>query len=294
MRMDRRAIEELLRDVRDGRLDVAAALQRLRDLPYEDMGFARIDHHRALRRGFPEVVFCPGKTPGQVAAIVARLAQGGATVLATRAGEPVAAAVQRACPGAVYNEVARLVAVGPRAAAILPPGATAAGAPDGAAPAGAAPRGRVAVLSAGTADQAVAEEAAATAAAAGCDVERLYDVGVSGLHRLLDVRPRLDRCDALVVVAGMDGALPSVVAGLTDRPVVAVPTSVGYGSSFGGLAALLAMLNSCASGVGVVNIDNGFGGGMLAATIARLAAGARGAPGDTHHGDADPAANTSS
>jgi len=246
--MDRKKLEDLLRAVASGGLGVEDALAQLRALPFEDLRFARVDTHRALRAGFPEVVFCLGKTPAQSAAIVARLAASGGPVLATRADRETFDAVARECPAAVYHEDARAIVVGG------PPAET---------------KGRVAVLTAGTADIPIAAEAAVTAEVMGCSVDRVYDVGVAGLHRLLDKVTLLQGADCLVAVAGMEGALPSVVAGLAGVPVIAVPTSVGYGASFGGVAALLAMLNSCAGGVAVVNIDNGFGAGYLAALIAR-------------------------
>jgi len=242
----------LLEAVQAGEVGVSEALDRLRDLPYVDLGFARVDRHRALRKGLGEVVFCQGKRPEQVVSIVRSLLETSPVVLATRAAPEVAAALKGAAVPCEYHEGARIIVAGemPR--------------PDEDA-------GRVLVLTAGTADIPVAEEAALTCQTAGLHVERMFDVGVAGLHRLGGALPLLRRCDACIVVAGMDGVLPSVVAGLTDCPVVAVPTSVGYGASFGGLAALLTMLNACASGVGVVNIDNGFGAGALAAAIARAA-----------------------
>ncbi len=242
-------LRRLLADVRAGRLSPARALERLGDLPFEDLGFARVDHHRALRRGFPEVVFGAGKTPAQVTAIAERIAARGQGVLVTRASAEAQAALRERFPGARCQALARCVVV---------PGAPAEPL-----------AGRAAVVCAGTSDLPVAEEAALTLEFLGGRAERIHDVGVAGLHRLLERRPRLRRADVLVVVAGMEGALPSVVAGLVEAPVIAVPTSVGYGASFGGLAALLAMLNSCASGVTVVNIDNGFGAGYAAATVLR-------------------------
>jgi len=249
--MERKKIEELLRAVAAGEVAVDEAMERLRRLPYEDLGFARIDTHRSLRAGFPEVILCQGKTAEQVAIIAERMAESGATVLATRADEAVYGAVRKKCPTATYNREAR---------ALVVPGETA---PE--------PRGRVLVLSAGTADIPVAEEAAMVAELAGCRVERVYDVGVAGIHRLLDKLDSIHKADSIVVGAGMEGALASVVAGLGGGPVVAVPTSVGYGASFAGIAPLLTMLNSCAGGVVVVNIDNGFGAGYAAALIARRA-----------------------
>ncbi len=242
----------LLAEVAAGRLDVDAALGRLRRLDIEDLGYARVDHHRALRTGFPEVIYSPGKTPQQVAAIAQRLVRRDQTALATRAAPEVFAAVREVLPDARYAAVPRLVIVEGTRPPLLP--------------------GRVVVATGGTADMPVAEEAAITAELTGCPVDRLYDVGVAGIHRLLAQRHVLDAAAVVIAVAGMEGALPSVVGGLVDKPVIAVPTSVGYGASFGGVAALLAMLNSCAPGVAVVNIDNGFGAGLMAGMINRLAA----------------------
>ncbi len=248
--MDKDALRRLLDEVQGGRLDVDAALGRLAGLPFEDLGFAKIDHHRALRAGGPEAVFCPGKTSAQVIAIVARLAVHHANVLATRCEPAVAEAVEAAGLPCVYHALARLLVVRPLAV-------------DGV--------GLIVVAAAGTADLPVAEEAALVAEALGNRVERLTDCGVAGLHRLLAHREMLSEANAIVAVAGMEGALPSVIGGLVDRPVIAVPTSVGYGASLGGLAALLAMLNSCAPGVSVVNIDNGYGAAHQASQINRLA-----------------------
>jgi hypothetical protein len=244
------ALRALLDDVRDGRLTSDAALERLRLLPFEDLGYAKLDHHRALRRGFPEVVFGAGKTLEQIEGIAARLLEAGQGVLITRTTHDVQVCLERRWPQATWHAAARCVSVtGARAPERLP--------------------GRAAVVCAGTSDVPVAEEAALTLEFHGARVERVYDVGVAGLHRLLDQTGRLRACQVLVVAAGMEGALPSVVGGLLDAPIIAVPTSVGYGASFAGLAALLAMLNSCASGVTVVNIDNGFGAGYAAALILR-------------------------
>ena len=247
--MDREVLRALLEDLRAGRVDVDTAVGRLRDLPFEDLGFAKVDHHRALRGGAPEAVFCPGKTPAQVVAIVERLAARHANVLATRAERAIADAVAAAGLPHVYHADAKLLIVRPERGAGL---------------------GLIAVLAAGTADLPVAEEAALTADLMGNDIERLYDVGVAGLHRLLGERDQLGRARVIIVVAGMEGALPSVVSGLVGVPVIAVPTSVGYGASFGGVAALLGMLNSCASGVVVVNIDNGVGAASVASLINHL------------------------
>jgi pyridinium-3,5-biscarboxylic acid mononucleotide synthase len=226
----------------------------LATLPFEDLGFAKVDHHRALRRGFPETVFGAGKTEDQVAAIVERIAARGQRVLVTPTTAEVHRRVAAARPEARFHPEARCLTVETAPAPPLP--------------------GRIAICAAGTSDLPVAEEAAVTASFHGAAIERIYDVGVAGLHRLLGRAEAIRRADVVVVVAGMEGALPSVVAGLVDAPVVAVPTSVGYGAAFHGLAALLAMLNSCASGVGVVNIDNGFGAAHLACLILRGRSGA--------------------
>jgi NCAIR mutase (PurE)-related protein len=242
-------LRALLEGVRDGSATVEDAIAQLRMLPYEDLGFARIDHHRAIRTGHPEVIYCPGKTIEEIVAIAGRLSSAGAKVLATRAEADVADAVRGSYPPAVYHTRARVIVIPAAADRSADVSATV---------------GSVLVVSAGTADLPVAEEAAVVATEMGSTVERLYDVGVAGLHRLLDQRDRLFAANVIVVVAGMEGALASVVGGLVGRPVIAVPTSVGYGASFQGLAALLTMLNSCATGVAVVNIDNGFGAGYFA------------------------------
>jgi NCAIR mutase (PurE)-related protein len=249
--MDPETARRLLQDVQAGRLGVEAAVGRLAALPFEDLGFARVDHHRALRAGGPEAVFCPGKTPEQVVAIVARLSAHHPNVLATRCEPAVAAAVEAAGLLCVYHALPRLLVVRPEPVEGV---------------------GLIVVAAAGTADLPVAEEAAVVAEALGNRVERLSDCGVAGLHRLLVHRELLAEANAIVAVAGMEGALPSVIGGLVDRPVIAVPTSVGYGTSLNGLAALLAMLNSCAPGVSVVNIDNGYGAAHQASQINRLAA----------------------
>lgn len=243
--MDEKTLRDVLRRVRDGRLSERAALDRLRHLPFEDLGYARVDHHRQLRCGRPEVIYGAGKRPEQVVGIARALRDRDALVLVTRAAAETLDALAEAFPDRVEHAEARAVTIGrlPR------------------------PTGRVAVVSAGTADGPVAAEAALTARCGGARVERHDDVGVAGLHRVLALREQLEASRAIVVVAGMEGALPSVVGGLVSRPVIAVPTSVGYGASLGGLAALLAMLNSCASGVSVVNVDNGFGAGYQAALI---------------------------
>ncbi|MEW5784167.1 MAG: nickel pincer cofactor biosynthesis protein LarB [Bacillota bacterium] len=251
--MNEHKLAELLVHVRQGKLSVEQALERLRALPYEDLGFAKVDHHRSLRNGFPEVIYCPGKTVEQIVAITRRLADSGGTVLATRAEPAVFEAVRQVFPQAEYHAAARAVAIRGEYS------------PE--------PVGSIGLVSAGTADQPVAEEAALTAELMGGRVERIYDVGVAGIHRLLDNREKLFRARVLVVVAGMEGALASVVGGLVSCPVIAVPTSIGYGAHFNGLAPLLTMLNSCATGVAVVNIDNGFGAGYMAALINRVGEG---------------------
>jgi NCAIR mutase (PurE)-related protein len=242
-------LHDLLGAVKDGRVTPEDAVERLRTLPYEDVGFATIDHHRALRRGAPEVVYGAGKTPEQVAAIVDRIAAAGHNVLVTRASAEARDAVRALGRPVEHHEAARCLTLAVRERDVL--------------------AGRVAVVSAGTSDQPVAEEAAVTASFFGAAVDRYYDIGVAGLHRLLGRAEEIRRARVVIVAAGMEGALPSVVGGLVEAPVIAVPTSVGYGASFQGLAALLAMLNSCASGVAVVNIDNGFGAGYLACSILR-------------------------
>ena len=247
-RMDTKQTRSLLRKVAAGTVSPEAALAELKDLPFADLGFGRLDTHRALRTGAGEVVFCPNKTTGQIVAILRRFTMMKQTVFATRATPEVFAAVKSELPDARYYESARIIAVGrfPRKQS----------------------RRIVLVVSAGTSDEPVAEEAAVTAELLGSRTDRLYDVGVAGIHRLLHDVKRLQAASVLVVVAGMEGALASVVGGLVSRPVIAVPTSVGYGASFGGIAPLLTMLNTCAPGVAVVNIDNGFGAGFMAHRIA--------------------------
>jgi NCAIR mutase (PurE)-related protein len=249
--MEEERLRGLLEAVRNQQTNVDDALQELRRLPYETIGdFARVDHHRAIRQGFPEVILAQGKTPEQVVQIFRRLELRNERVLATRVSSEMYATIQNELPEATYHPLARLLYLDRAPVAERRPG--------------------VLVASAGTADIPVAEEAAITAELAGSQVERIYDVGVAGLHRLLDQAPALQRARVIVVVAGMEGALASVIGGLVASPVIAVPTSVGYGASFHGLAALLTMLNSCASGVAVVNIDNGFGAGYLAGMINRI------------------------
>ena len=248
--MDRAQIESLLKEVSEGRTQVVDALEKLRDLPFEDMGFAKLDHHRALRTGMPEVIFAAGKTTDQVAAIFARMAHAGGNVLATRASRENYDAVLAVEPRAEFHAMARCIT--------LKQAATTAG------------KGTIAVVCAGTSDLPVAEEAAITARLMGNEVELIADVGVAGIHRLLAQKGALQAARVLIVCAGMEGALPTVVAGMVNAPVLAVPTSVGYGASFGGVAALLGMLNTCSPNVCVVNIDNGFGAACIATLINRL------------------------
>src|SRR5438445_11915424 len=249
--MDSERLIELLEKVRGEKITIADAIARLRHLPFEDLGFAKNDHHRALGQGFPEVILGQGKDAREIVAIVRSMRRGKMNILVTRVSADQVAQLKTLTTGLTYHSVARAVTwVGN--------------------PIKITGKGTVLVVCAGTSDIPVAEEAALTAAMMGNRVERLFDVGVAGIHRLLENRPRLDAASVLIVVAGMEGALPSVVAGLIDKPVIAVPTSVGYGASFNGLAALLGMLNSCAAGVTVVNIDNGFGAGFAASLINRV------------------------
>jgi len=246
-------LRTILDEVREGRTDTAQAYDQLReafrDQPFEDLGFAKVDHHRSMRQGFAEVILGLGKTPSQIATIAAGIVGRGAPVLVTRADEPAWRAVRELVPEAEYHPVARAITV----KRDVPQGV-----------------GTIALCSAGTSDIPVAEEAAVTAELMGNTVDRMYDVGIAGIHRILKHRDRLEAARVVIVVAGMEGALPSVVAGMVGVPVIAVPTSIGYGASFGGVAALLGMLNSCANGVSVVNIDNGYGAGCIASMINHL------------------------
>lgn len=252
--MDNERLKILLDHVKSGHMPVDEALNSLRSLPYDDMGYAKLDMHRGIRTGFPEVVFCQGKTCGQSVEIVKRLAGLHSTILATRVAPDVAEKIAEAVTGCTYHSDARILVVNE------PGEKTKKAADDGK---------YIMVLCAGTADLPVAEEAVITAESMGSRVVRSYDVGVAGLHRLLNQRDRIMEANVLIVVAGMEGALPSVVGGMVSCPVIAVPTSVGYGASFGGLAALLAMLNSCTAGIAVMNIDNGFGAGYFAHLVNR-------------------------
>jgi NCAIR mutase (PurE)-related protein len=252
--MNRLQLRGLLDQVRSGAVTPESAhdqlLQYLRQSPYENLGFARVDHHRSVRQGFPEVVYGPGKTPEQIATISERIVAAGHNLLVTRTTRDAYEAIRERLPAASFHEQARTITL---RLIPMPPG-----------------RGTILVAAAGTADLPVAEEAVTSAEIMGNTVDRLYDVGVAGLHRLLAEHARLTAAHVVIVVAGMEGALPSVIGGLVDAPVIAVPTSVGYGASFGGITALLAMLNSCASGVSVVNIDNGFGAAAIASAINHL------------------------
>lgn len=248
--MDGNHLRNLLEQVQNGGMDLDSAMQKLRKLPFDDLGYAKIDYHRCVRQGVPEVIFCQGKTISQIQGIVQRISQHHTNVLASRANREVYEGIREVVEDCLYHEMARMVVINPRDTEKL---------------------GNVAVVTAGTSDIPVAEEAAITAETLGSKVNRIYDVGVAGIHRLLNCCDELFLANAVVVVAGMEGALASVVGGLVSSPVIGVPTSVGYGASLGGIAALLSMLNSCASGVSVVNIDNGFGAGYQASLINRIA-----------------------
>jgi NCAIR mutase (PurE)-related protein len=245
--MNRSDITKMLQSVQSGKMDIETALDRLKHMPFEDMSYAHIDHHRQLRHGMPEVIYCEGKTLEQVVGITRRMLKAGSDILATRASERVFKALKKLDKRAVYHPASRAIVIQDTKRTLT--------------------YGTILVLTAGTSDIPVAEEAAVTAGSLGSTVQTVYDVGVAGIHRILSKREILDAARVIVVVAGMDGALPSVVGGLVDKPVIAVPTSVGYGAGFQGLAPLLTMLNSCASGIAVMNIDNGFGAGVLAHRI---------------------------
>jgi NCAIR mutase (PurE)-related protein len=243
-------LEDLLNKVQEGKLSPKEALKRLKDYPYQDLAFAKIDHHRELRRGHPEIVFGPGKTPDQIVKIAREIIRKGDNLLITRVDIPVYRKVKTKLPQVAYNALARAIF---RKQKMGPEG-----------------KGKIAIITAGTSDVPVAEEAALTCEIFGNEVKRIYDVGVAGLHRLFGEYDHITGARVIITVAGMEGALPSVIAGITDKPIIAVPTSVGYGASFKGIAALLAMLNSCSGGVAVVNIDNGFGAAYLASLINHL------------------------
>jgi hypothetical protein len=247
--MNAHALRELLIHIREGKIDIDEGVAKLRELSYVDLGCAKLDTQRELRVGYPEVVYCPGKTTEQVTCIVRAMVERNTNVLATRASEALCAEIRIICPDAVYHPQARAITIKRRDIPLQD--------------------GYIAVVTAGTADLPVAEEAAVTAEFCGNRVERIVDVGVAGIHRLFDTLDIIRNARVIIVVAGMEGALPSIIGGLVDVPVIAVPTSVGYGASFHGISALLTMLNSCASGVAVVNIDNGFGAGYMASVINR-------------------------
>jgi pyridinium-3,5-biscarboxylic acid mononucleotide synthase len=248
--MNKESLKSILSQVQEGTINIDNALAKLKDFEYKDLGFAKVDNHRTIRTGYPEVIFCQGKTDQQVADIVAYMNTRENNILATRADEKTFEAVKKVCPEAVYNQLARTITVRKIEEKKS--------------------ENHIALISAGTSDLPVAEEAAITAEIFGNSVKRYYDVGVAGIHRFYDHVSEIREARVLIVVAGMEGALPSIVGGMVDKPVIAVPTSVGYGAAFNGLAALLGMLTSCASGVSVVNIDNGFGAGYLAGMINKL------------------------
>ncbi len=243
-------LENILKGISNGSVSVDEAMEKLRDFPYTDLGFARIDHHRELRTGYPEIVYCAGKTAEQVRAIFGAMEGHGNNIIGTRADKEMFDYISPFFPDAVYYDIARIISI--RRKEIAPPAS------------------KIAVITAGTSDIPVAEEAAVTAELLGNNVVRIYDAGVAGIHRLVDKLPEIRGCRVSIVIAGMEGALASVIGGLVNMPVIAVPTSVGYGASFEGLSALLAMLTSCAAGVTVVNIDNGFGAGFSASRINRM------------------------
>ncbi|MBS4538066.1 nickel pincer cofactor biosynthesis protein LarB [Clostridium sp. D2Q-11] len=247
--MNKDQLKAFLQGVKDGEMSIDEGVDILKDFPFEDIEYAKIDNHRALRNGYPEVIYCEGKAKEHIRGIIKTMLKKDNNILATRADREVYESVKDLHDNIEYHEQARIIVIKKNEVKLT--------------------EGKVLVTTGGTSDIAVAEEAALTLEAFGNRVDRLYDVGVAGIHRLLSNRSKLDDCNVIIAVAGMEGALASVVGGLVDKPVIAVPTSIGYGANFGGLAALLAMLNSCASGIGVVNIDNGFGAGYLASTINR-------------------------
>jgi pyridinium-3,5-biscarboxylic acid mononucleotide synthase len=248
--MNVKEVEKLLNDVKTGQTSIEEALTILKDFPYTDLGFARIDHHRELRTGYPEIIYCAGKTTDQVKEIFRVMSAKENNVIGTRANSEMYETVRSILPAAVYYPVARIISLQNK----KPP----------------VPESRIAVITAGTSDMPVAEEASITAELLGNNVLRIYDAGVAGIHRLVDKLPEIRNCRVIIVIAGMEGALASVVGGLVDKPVIAVPTSVGYGANFGGISALLAMLTSCSTGITVVNIDNGFGAGFSASMINKM------------------------
>jgi len=248
--MNIKEVEKLLKDVKNGKSTIEEALNVLKNFPYTDLGFARIDHHREMRTGYPEIIYCAGKSVDQVKEIVRVMSEKENNLIGTRANQEMFDAVKSILPDAVYYPIARIISVQKKKPA--------------------SPKTRIAVITAGTSDMPIAEEAAITAELLGNNVLRIYDAGVAGIHRLVDKLPEIRNCRVIIVIAGMEGALASVVGGLVDKPVIAVPTSVGYGANFGGISALLAMLTSCSTGVTVVNIDNGFGAGFSASMINKM------------------------
>jgi pyridinium-3,5-biscarboxylic acid mononucleotide synthase len=248
--MNAKEVEKLLKDVKKGEISIEEALDVLKNFPYTDLGFARIDHHREMRTGYPEIIYCAGKSVDQVKEIFRVMSEKENNVIGTRANNEIYEAVRSISGDAVYYPVARIISLQKEKPKV--------------------PESRIAIITAGTSDMPVAEEAAITAELLGNNVLRIYDAGVAGIHRLVDKLPEIRNCRVIIVIAGMEGALASVVGGLVDKPVIAVPTSVGYGANFGGISALLAMLTSCSTGVTVVNIDNGFGAGFAASMINRM------------------------
>lgn len=244
-------IKKLLEDVKNDKIQVDDAIEKIKDLPYEDIGYANIDHHRQIRNGYPEVIYCEGKTDEHIIGIITKMNDKGCNILGTRCRKETYEKVKKLYPHTEYKEVSKILMIKNKEIENIG-------------------KGKIIIATGGTSDIPVADEAYYTAKFLGNDVERIYDVGVAGIHRLLDRRHVLASARVVVAVAGMEGALPTVIGGLVDVPVIAVPTSVGYGANFNGLSALLTMLNSCASGISVVNIDNGFGAGYLAATINKL------------------------
>jgi NCAIR mutase (PurE)-related protein len=251
--MTAKELEKLLIDIRNGKISTEAALEKLKTFPYTDLGYARIDHHREVRTGYPEIIYCSGKTIQQVTGIFRVMAEKENSVIGTRASMEMFEAVKNIVPAAVYFSEAKIISIQKKKPDIAD--------------------GSIAVITAGTSDIPVAEEAAVTAELLGNKIVRIYDAGVAGIHRLVDKLPEIRQCTVIIVIAGMEGALASVVGGLVDKPVIAVPTSVGYGASFEGISALLAMLTSCSAGITVVNIDNGFGAGFSASMINRMSHG---------------------
>jgi hypothetical protein len=245
--MYKKKIKEILNKVKNQEIEVDDAAESLKDLPYKDLGYARVDHHRSIRNGYPEVIYCEGKSLDEIEGIVEEMLRNGSNILASRADQEIYQRIKKLAPEAEFHERSQMIFIEKQKIKKN--------------------KSKILVVSGGTSDIPVAEEAVVTAEALGNNVETLYDVGVAGLHRLLGSLDKLDKAEVIIVVAGMEGALASVVGGLVDKPVIAVPTSIGYGANFGGLSAMLTMLNSCASGVGVVNIDNGFGAAYLASTI---------------------------